>query len=232
MIENKVDADFQPDQLGRYRKRGQTGIAQGRWADFEVGLLSPLRYSQGNATAGLFDFRIAYEDVESWLRGRADQRSLFRAEVLAKTGQGASVYRRVADPLTDEFWGKVYECCQSEFPELERKPIHVTKGSPWILFAPSVMPNGVSINFKNDRGFMDLTFNGWSEAGLRKRIASAIEADMMVTRTGKSASVRLQFKPLSMSSGAMADAGEIRAALQCAQRLLDLYRRVGPILKD
>jgi hypothetical protein len=44
MIEDKIDAPLQPEQVARYRIRGQSSISNGAIDDFEVILCSPESY--------------------------------------------------------------------------------------------------------------------------------------------------------------------------------------------
>jgi hypothetical protein len=55
LIEDKIDAVFQQEQLGRYRIRGQQGINSGRWTKFAVILLAPAAYIEKSPTAKEFD---------------------------------------------------------------------------------------------------------------------------------------------------------------------------------
>jgi hypothetical protein len=55
LIEDKVDAPLQPEQVKRYRMRADRGILQEFWADYEVVLCAPVHYIQGMPGLGEFD---------------------------------------------------------------------------------------------------------------------------------------------------------------------------------
>jgi hypothetical protein len=58
LVEDKIDAQFQPDQLNRYRRRGDSGIAAGSWKEFEVVLFAPRSYIERHSIAQQFDFTL------------------------------------------------------------------------------------------------------------------------------------------------------------------------------
>ena len=63
LIEDKIDAQFQPDQPGRYRARAQRWQASlSSQSEVQTVLLAPGEYSE-NEGSDLFDRQISYEDV-------------------------------------------------------------------------------------------------------------------------------------------------------------------------
>lgn len=62
LIENKIDAAKQPDQVNRYYNRGQFRVEGGDWDSYTVCLLAPERYVSEEDEAA-FDSIIQYEDV-------------------------------------------------------------------------------------------------------------------------------------------------------------------------
>lgn len=62
LIENKIDAAKQPDQIKRYYNRGQYRVERDDWDSYTVFLLAPERYVSKEDKSG-FDSVIHYEDV-------------------------------------------------------------------------------------------------------------------------------------------------------------------------
>jgi len=62
LIENKIDAAKQPDQIKRYYYRGQFRVERDDWDSYTVCLLAPERYVSEEDETG-FDSIIHYEDV-------------------------------------------------------------------------------------------------------------------------------------------------------------------------
>jgi len=44
MVENKIAANFMPEQANRYRLRGERGVRDGHWTEFVTVLIAPRRY--------------------------------------------------------------------------------------------------------------------------------------------------------------------------------------------
>jgi hypothetical protein len=66
LIENKIDAAFQPDQSDRYRLRSRASIGQGECAECATVLVAPARYFGADDELKGFDGRITYEDIRTW----------------------------------------------------------------------------------------------------------------------------------------------------------------------
>lgn len=62
LVENKIDADKQPNQIERYYNRGQYRVEHDGWDSYTVCLLAPERYVSEEDKRG-FDSIIHYEDV-------------------------------------------------------------------------------------------------------------------------------------------------------------------------
>jgi len=66
LIENKIDATKQPNQIERYYNRGRLRVDRGNWDSFTVSLLAPESYVSTDDVAG-FDSIVHYEDVQTQL---------------------------------------------------------------------------------------------------------------------------------------------------------------------
>ncbi len=161
LIEDKIDAVFQNEQLARYRLRGENGITKDQWDAFEVILCAPRAYIQKSPVAAQFDGTIAYEDIAAWLRDNLRcRRGEFRADFLeAAAPHGASAYVKTVDAQTNSFWNAAFELAHSDFSELEMKNLELASGNTWLEFRPADFPVHVRVFMKGNSGTADLTFN-------------------------------------------------------------------------
>ena len=107
LIENKINASLQPNQVERYYKRGQFRVDQGNWDSYTVCLLAPERYVSRENEAE-FDSVIHYEAVLDQLENLPHDSAGFFQTVIASTEQKSSttdtsgVLRTVVDYFQSE----------------------------------------------------------------------------------------------------------------------------------
>ena len=94
LIEDKIDASKQPDQVERYFNRGQYRVDRGSWDSFTVCLLAPESYVSTEDEAE-FDSIIRYEDVLDYLEDATHDSAAFFSKVFE------SGMRRGRSPTTD-----------------------------------------------------------------------------------------------------------------------------------
>jgi hypothetical protein len=105
LIEDKVDAPLQPEQVKRYRMRADRGAQQDLWTDYEVILCAPAHYIQGAPELDEFDRRISFEEVANFLQIDASPRSQYRGRFLTTAAtKRKNIWTREQDDATDEFW--------------------------------------------------------------------------------------------------------------------------------
>ncbi|EJL6636360.1 PD-(D/E)XK nuclease superfamily protein [Vibrio cholerae] len=136
LIENKIDADAQPEQGERYQLRGHKGKEQGYWEDFRTCILAPLAYLERNIEP--YDCEIAYEDIIGYLKSKNSARSNYRANVLtsAVEKQRRGYVSCVSIAMT-EYARKYLEYVSEYHPELRpEKSKPRAEGHTWINFYP------------------------------------------------------------------------------------------------
>ncbi|HYA17254.1 MAG TPA: hypothetical protein VEF06_07300 [Bryobacteraceae bacterium] len=229
-IEDKIDAPLQPEQELRYRQRADADVSRGAYATYDVILCSPQGYRESHPDAEGFDAFVTYEQISGFLSDHApdDRRHRYRAAFLASAAKKSSnTYERIDDARTNLFWAAAYDIAVREFPELEMKPLTVTKDSTWIEFRPKDMPSlprRIYISFKGDRGFMDLTFSACTAYLFQPRIAALLEPDMTVHQTGKAAAVRIKTDPVLVREVDELARQRLREAFAACVRLIRFYR--------
>lgn len=97
LVENKINASLQPNQVERYFKRGQFRVDRGNWDSFSVCLLAPKRYvSQENKSE--FEAVIHYEAVlDSLTELTHDSAEFFQAVI--KSTEKKSITVEASDVL-------------------------------------------------------------------------------------------------------------------------------------
>ncbi|SDY97577.1 hypothetical protein [Halopenitus persicus] len=94
LIEDKIDASKQPDQVERYFNRGQYRVDRGSWDSFTVCLVAPESYVSDEDEAE-FDSILRYEDVLDYLEDATHDSAAFFSTVFE------SGMRRGRSPTTD-----------------------------------------------------------------------------------------------------------------------------------
>ncbi len=235
-IEDKIDAPLQPEQEQRYRRRARAAIDRGEYSDGEVILCSPESYPRNHADAVSFDTFVSYEAISGFLKSHRgdDPRMAYRANFIASAATSTSgSWTRVVDDLTNKFWNTAFEIANKEFPELEMKPLALTKDSTWITLRPQDMPTRpvhIYLSFKGDRGFMDLTFSGCAVSLFSQRVQSILEPGMTMHATGRSTAIRITVDAIKVSSPDDAALMRVRAAFAASVRLIRFYRQNRQLL--
>lgn len=237
LIENKIDAAFQPEQPERYRRRAQ------RWNDrsassveVETVLLAPNSYFE-NAGSELFDRQISYEEVIMALATSSDPRTRFLAQTLK---DGIESYRRGYKALPDDtatrVWHAIWETANLVAPQLRMEsPGSKPAGAGFIHLdeadgvSTAETQRRVKIVYKAVHGNADLQFANTREATLRDAVGSMLAADMSVAAAGKSASIRIKIPYVDFGLLPDKQKGAIRQGLQAAERLRVFYIEQQPL---
>jgi hypothetical protein len=235
-IEDKVNAPLQPQQEERYHLRADHGMQKGQFDDYEVILCAPEVYVAQLSEPEFIGSRISYEAIAGFFRScdPSDRRLNHRARFIETAiPKSASIWKRHDDPLTNLFWNAAYEIAHNEFPELEMKPLGLTKDSTWINFRTfdmPTMPQRIYVSFKGDHGQMDLTFTNTRDYLLKPRVQCLLEEGMDLVQTGKSAAIRLSVDGFKVREFDDAIRVKLRAAFAACVRLIRFYRKHHDVL--
>jgi hypothetical protein len=228
LIEDKINAPFQPDQALRYRNRGQAAVDRGEIADFAIVLCCPKAYFEAQPKSGLFDHFISYEDIAGFLGAESQERLNYRAEFIRTAAvRSINTWAKTDDQATTDFWEAVYQMASREFPILEMKRIDPTKGMTWLTLRPRDLPTkpkSVSILIKGDRGYVDLSFGATQVEEFGARVGLLLEEDMTVHQTGKSTVIRIETKPFVIDHGIESGLPILRSVFVASERLIRFYR--------
>jgi hypothetical protein len=228
LMENKINAGYQRDQLLRYQRRASELLVSGGFGHVAVALLAPRAYASGSS--GKVDAMISYEDVEGWLSSQVpDERTSYKlCFVRTALEKHASGYNPDSDQPVTDFWQAYWREARSRAPELEmRNPATKPAGAGFVWFSCSDLPGDLKICHKLSKGHVDLHFPGLGNrvAQLRVALAEVIEPDMEVAPATASAAVRLVVPPLKTGLPFAGQEEDVRQGIDAASTLRAWARR-------
>lgn len=196
-IENKVDADFQPDQANRYRLRGNQKKDNKECDNFHTVLFAPKRYKTKNKD---FDFYLEYEEVRDWFLKQSDlgQRAKYKAEILEiaieKLRRG---YTPIINEAVTNFRWAYYDYTEKYFPHLKmnRPNPEMPKKTGFIRFKPTDMRLRKRDFIVHKKwGGIDLQLAGKGDQvdELKEKYKLVLTEEMEIVKTMKSASIRIR----------------------------------------
>ena len=236
LIENKINAEAQPNQGKRYTERGEKGKAEGYWQEYQTCLIAPRKYLESPAQTESYDCQIPYEEVIAYFTARrtVDARHNHRAiMVFEAVKQQRRGYQPKTNDQMTEFVLDYWKFAQANYRGLvmpEPKPR--AAGNTWIFFYPSGYPKSVDVVHQLTGGYIKVFFKGMASEFSR---IEALYTDMSssfpgleVELTGKSVAITIPVapvKPLETAFDAVKDS--INAALSVADRLAQEVRTRG-----
>lgn len=197
LIENKVNAGFQPQQAERYRKRGDSYVTRKDSSLCHTVIIAPSRYFGGRESTKGFDMRITYEDVHDWFAEAAElgeRRKYKLALIQSAIDKGTLGYQPIDDMPVTDFWRAYWLFAREHAAELEMKePLSKPSRSSFIYFRPPSLPRGTELCHKFSKGHVDLQINGFGNRlnELHRLLGPHLRQDMTPKQAGKSAAIRL-----------------------------------------
>lgn len=231
MIENKVNANFQKNQLQRYRERGNNYIKNNKIIDFETILVAPKKF-HNNETKG-FDYRINYEDIVKYFNNNSNlgQRSTYK-NLLLKSAieKSTSGYQMEADVSVSNFWKDYWKLTLSHAKELYMdEPTAKPSSSSFIYFRNTNLPKEVDLVHKLTHGYFDLQFKGMGDKLniMRDKYFDTLESNMKIVKAGKSASIRVEVPKLSLADSLESQKEKVLVCLKEGINMLKWFELNG-----
>ena len=78
LIEDKINAEAQPDQCARYYLRGDQSVKNGDYDIYAVFICAPEDYLKHNQEAAEYKNQISFQEIEEYLTGKDDEFSKLR----------------------------------------------------------------------------------------------------------------------------------------------------------
>jgi hypothetical protein len=234
LIEDKVDAIFQPRQPERYRERAGGYINAGHCSDVLTVVIAPETYFEGQE-ADEFDYRMTYESLLEWF-GQAENlgnRTIYKAGLLqGAIERGRTGWKLVPDTTVTEFWRHYWELAGRVAPDLRMtEPKEKPTTSYFIQFRPLVLSRGVTLWHKLPHGNVDLQFAAMGAIlpEMERLYGKHLIPPMQIERTAKSAVVRLKVPEVDMFQAFADSETAVRKALDAALALTNWYRHIHTV---
>lgn len=219
LIENKIDAEFQPDQAGRYRKRAEFYLAQHECDGTVTALIAPKNYL-GDAANG-FDRSVSYEELCDWFKSAESlgDRKICKVGTFEAAISKAKDIKQKNVKIT-AFWNGYYNVVQQVAPELEM-PRPVPRSGGFVLFKPAAA-HGIKFVHKMPYRHVDLQFRGMGGKvlDLRRVFESRLLPNMGIQKAHKSAVIRCVVEPLLIEGDFESQQEQVKACVLEAKALL------------
>jgi choline dehydrogenase-like flavoprotein len=234
LIENKVDAAFQPNQPQRYVERADTYRQDGEYKEVVTVLIAPEVYFRGETDTYGFDATITYEAMLDWFSAMEHdsprthyKRTLLRVAI----ARGRSGWQPIPHPHMSQFWRSYWELATAIAPQLSMPvpKLEYPAGSHFICFRPAVLPADIKLRHKVGYGHVDLELRGMGHrlADMDRLYGKALPPNTHMEKAAKSVVMRARVEPVDMVHDDFATSEPImRKGIEAAAQLLEWYLTV------
>ena len=250
LIENKIDASFQKDQILRYNSEVKR-ILKNDEADFCYSiLLAPKEYLDSKSKVDIFGASISYEEIinhfevrmkrlgksNKELSNRYNHRIEMLTQAIEKLSRG---HNPEIDPDVTAFWSAYYEYANEKARSLKMsQPGPKPSQSDFISFNKAIervypLPK-CKIKHKLPHGLVDLEIDGWGKhvKELSPQLLTQLDSDMRIRKAAKSLSISIDVDPIIASAPFEDQIDLVAVGLSGAVRLQKWYRAKKSILVD
>lgn len=230
LIENKVNAGFQPQQAERYRKRGESYVSRKAGAEYHTVIIAPSRYFGDTASTKGFDKRITYEAVLDWFTHAHElgARRAYKTTLLKSAiEKGTLGYQPEEDKPVTNFWRAYWRFARDHAPELEMKePKQKPSRAGFIHFFPRSLPRGIEIHHKFKKGRVDMQVKGFGNRlnELHRSLHRHLRRNMTLKQAGKSGAIRVEVPALDPNRPFEEQLPQAQIGLRAAMDLLHWFR--------
>jgi hypothetical protein len=195
LIENKVRAVLMPDQLGRYRRRGEDGRSRNLWDRYFVAVFSPEAYRAyiPPEDSVVVDGFLTYEWLIAWLTKEDPDQNAFKIHVLSEAIRDARTgYVKRLDSRMTNFHQSVYQIAAGEFPELRMAWLEQAGYDSSIIHLPHALPaRGDSLVMKMKMGTVELRVETRDPIGAERALNALLPEGWRTTRAKGYAGVEI-----------------------------------------
>jgi len=153
LIENKITASFQDQQIERYYQRGDQYVSNGDCEAFTVGLVAPEQYVN-NAESEAFDSVVTYEEILSYIDSIDHDGTPYFQTVLESAIKKRHEQQLTSYPLYADFNGRIMDRALSKTRHLVSDNTSSTPNceidtrSPWLQSQAEGHPSAIKYQFK------------------------------------------------------------------------------------
>lgn len=234
-IEDKIDAPLQPDQAKRYKERANS-ITRKQNCDALTVIAAPEKYFKTDDNKFEFDYKITYEEIDSWFEDSEDSQSLrvdFKRKYIHRAiGKSIQGWVMIPNEAVTNFWKRYWEKAKALAPELKmEEPADRPAGSHTINFQPWTEKN-VKIVHQVFGGYVDLRFTGGYDnsekfQNFKDKYENILPPGAAITNAGqKEAAIRIKVTKIDLENDFSSSIDGIETALRAAKTLFDFYQNV------
>ena len=228
LIENKIDAiamDLQPE---RYKKRGDKGISNHLYDEYDVFIIAPQKYLDTNEQVKKYPNKVSYEELLNLLSDDIYSASLLKKAIEEKE----SGYTVIENEMVTNFWSRYYDFIRRYYPKIKIHEIEGPRGSKAAWPEMNTDYKQIVIMHKSDRGYMDLTFGKMAShiSIFNKYVDKFITEDLKVIETGKSLSIRIEVPIIDFREEFDNYISEMHECMKSALRLYDLLSKINVLM--
>jgi hypothetical protein len=181
LVEDKIKAAFQPNQMEDYFRRGEIGKNEGRWREFAVLVFAPA-YRQCTAGNCAGATTMSFEQAVDFLRSRQSEnlRIVYRTEFLEKASLPKAIVASDTADAESKWWAEVSKRVAAEFGDFlaPQSPTIDSYVSPrW-----SGQPPYLRLDIKGRNGEVALALKGFSESDARGLMALPASEGLAVVK--------------------------------------------------
>lgn len=230
LIENKINASFQPHQADRYRFRGRAGVEQGLWAEFRTVLIAPSRYiSDGHG----FDVAVAFEAIAEMfcprdVARREFRRARFAAAIAKKEQTGVKVVDEDMTLFRRSFFDLLAAFNVEQGTDFAMKPPMPTyHDDNWFLLKSGILPPNCNFRYMARAGIVELSFNDTSSERLAPNLVELPDGAQIKSKGkyNQHTVIALSIEPIQDFSSFERSKSNLSDALASLHGLWTYYRR-------
>ncbi|MBD9497311.1 hypothetical protein [Ensifer sp. ENS01] len=229
LVENKVRAVLMPDQIGRYRRRGEDGLIKGLWDQYFVVVFSPENYRSYMPArdAAAADGFLSYEWVRDWLQSEDALLNAFKIHMLAEAITDARVgYVKKLDTRMTNFHQSVYAIAHEEYPQLKMAWLEQAGYDSSIIHLPHALPaRGDSLVMKVKMGTAELRVETRDPIAAERALSATVPQDWRTTRAKGYAGVEIAVGVLDPTLDFQVNEPHVRRFLGSLKELHEFYHR-------
>lgn len=225
LVENKIKAGFQTNQMIDYAKRGARGQREGKWDAFRVLVFAPAYRNIGRGLPASVQV-LTFEEAAGWLRSEQPcERAAYRASFLERAATANIVSVETENPFIGIWWKAVYEMLGREFGGFFVNDRKRLPKNMYVNPKCAGMPKYLRLDLKGDQGRVELNFAGCDQYSLREAMRALGTSKYLVVQYAKGASLQISdLTPYQISDGLGVIETSVRSSYRAAKDILTFWR--------
>ena len=237
LIENKVDAPFQPDQAQRYIERASSYQTTGKYKEVITVVMAPEVYFGDETENFGFEAKVTYESTLTWFActERMNERTAYKLELLrGAIERGRQGWKLIPHKNVTELWHAYSHLAEQIAPQLAmpvpKKEIPAT--SSFIKFRPAALPANVKLFHKIEHGYVDLQFSGRGKnlPEMERLYRTHLLPNMRIEKAAQSAVIRVRIDKVAITTATFDSCEAVfRKGIETAVTLLEWYQKANKV---